>query len=108
MLISKNAWFRIVMVPMVLALGALNHYASLSQSELMVGLGLCSAVAARLTYTSLLAWKTLLWTIGGALVGMLVFQSWPHGRLFAELMLWWGVFGIPLRATLRTDDEMLR
>lgn len=104
----KTAWFYVVMLPLVLFVGLVNKYASLSLSELMFCFGLCAAICARVVDTSLLEWKVLVTMLGASLVGMLVLQSWQSGKLFSEFLFWWGVFGIPLRATLRPISERKR
>ena len=108
MIHSKSARFYLVALPMAIALAGVYKLASLTLSELIVGCGLCAAIASRLTDTSLIEWKTLAVMIAGGLVGMLIFQSWETAKLLSEMFFWWGVFGIPLRATIRPISERKR
>lgn len=96
------------MLSLVLFVGLINNYASLSQSELMFCFGLCAAICARVVDTSLLEWKLLVTMLAASRVGMLVFQSWQSGKLLSEFLFWRGVFGIPLRATLGPISERKR
>lgn len=69
-------------------------------SEMMFLGGLCLAITSRIVDTSFLEWKTLFIMFACSLVGLFLFQSWPTGRLLSEVILWWAIFGIPVRATL--------
>lgn len=105
---SKSIMFRVVMIPLVLVVGVINHHAELSQSELMFIGGLCMAIAARLTDKSLMEWKWLLITLACSLVGLLVFQEWPTGRYLSEVTLWWSIFTIPFLAFSRPEKHAKR
>lgn len=105
MLFSKRFQHRGVMLPLILVVGVINYFATLNQSELMFLVGLCMAIASRLTDKSLMQWKWLLATLAASLFGLLAFQDWPAGRLFSEAALWWCIFTIPFLAMSRPGKE---
>lgn len=105
---SRTIMYRVVMIPLILIMGVINHYAELSRSELMFIGGLCMAIAARLTDKFLMEWKPLLITLACSLVGLLVFQEWPAGRYLSEATLWWSIFTIPFLAFSRPEKQAKR
>lgn len=102
---GKSFSFYLIMLVFAIVLVGASFFINLDARILAAYFGMCSAIASRLVYKEMLEWVTLILMITISSILVLIIPPDSDVRIFAEFVFWWGVFGIPLRATIRRIDK---